>query len=284
MAPICRRLGLGIVDLPYDYGRFNIDVQACREVVDGSIDFVLFAPSDILYAPDLRAIGFPAATTVVYDATQTLGLIASGHLPSPLDEHPRLVVSAGTHKTLPGPSSGLLMTNNEEIAARLDSELSPKFVRHSHPHHTAALCATLIEHRAIGRRYSRLIREHATTLAAALSREGLEVLQDGQRVTDTHQVFLHVAESELGDTYDRAAAVGITLNTKRKPLFRDSGLRLGVQEIARYRWSASDIERLANLIAELVAGDMGLAEMRSEVLALAQLNTFADDMCLSASV
>ena len=284
MAPICRRLGLEIIDLPYDYGRFNIDVQACREIADGSIDFVLFAPSDILYAPDLAAIGFPETTTVVYDATQTLGLIATGHLPSPLDAHPRIVISAGTHKTLPGPSSGLLMTNNEEIAARLDSELSPKFVRHSHPHHTAALCATLVEHRAIGHLYSQRIREHATTLAAALSREGLEVLQDGQRATDTHQVFLRVAASQLDGAYDRAAAVGITLNAKRKPLFRDSGLRLGVQEIARYRWSAGDIERLASLVAELVAGVTGLAELRSEVHALAQLNTFADDMHLLAPV
>ncbi|HEV7564397.1 MAG TPA: hypothetical protein VGO31_00370 [Microbacteriaceae bacterium] len=284
MGPICLRLGLEIIDLPYDYGRFNIDTEACREIADGSIDFVLFAPSDILYAPDFAAIGFPATATIVYDATQTLGLIASGHLPSPLDAHPRMVVSAGTHKTLPGPSSGLLMTNNTEIAACLDSELSPKFVRHSHPHHTAALCATLVEHRAIGRRYSRRIRDHATTLATALSRNGLEVLQDGQLPTDTHQVFLHIEASQLGETYDRAAAVGITLNAKRKPLFRDSGLRLGVQEIARYCWSTSDIERLASVVAELVIGARGLAELRSEVQALAQLNTFAEDMCLSAPV
>jgi glycine hydroxymethyltransferase len=281
MAPICRRLGLKIIDLPYDYGRFNIDVQACREIADGSIDFVLFAPSDILYAPDLSAAAFPDSTTVVYDATQTLGLIATGHLPSPLDEHPRLVVSGGTHKTLPGPSSGLLMTNNAEIAARLDSELSPKFVRHSHPHHTAALCATLIEHKAIGHRYSERIREHARTLAAALRREGLEVLQDGQRATETHQVFLHIPASELDRAYDRAAAAGITLNTKRKPLFRDSGLRLGVQEIARYRWSSGDVERLASVIRGVIVADVAVAELRAEVCDLAQLNTFADDMCIS---
>jgi glycine hydroxymethyltransferase len=284
MAPICRRLGLEIVDLPYDYGRFNIDVQACREIADSSTDFVLFAPSDILYAPDLAAIGFPATTTVVYDATQTLGLIATGHLPSPLDAHPRIVVAAGTHKTLPGPSSGLLMTNNQEIADRLDSELSPKFVRHSHPHHTAALCATLIEHRFMGERYSERIREHAATLAAALRYEGLEVLQDGEHGSETHQLFLHVAASQLDGVYARASAAGITLNAKRKPLFRDSGLRLGVQEIARYRWSAADIERLATVLAALVDGDASLEVLRAQVRALAQLNIFAEDMQLSASV
>jgi glycine hydroxymethyltransferase len=279
MAPICHRLGLEIVDLPYDYDRFQIDAQACYETVD-EVDFVLFAPSDILYAPDLGSVDFHVATTVIYDATQALGLIASGHLPCPLDAHPRLVISAGTHKTLPGPSSGLLMTKNEEIALRLDTELSPKFVRHSQPHHMAALCASLIEHRAIGRRYSEQIREHASVLAGALETEGLLVLQDGDRRTETHQVFVHVEESELDAAYERAGAVGITLNQKRKPLFRNSGLRLGVQEIARYRWSSSDVENLAAVLAAVITGDAAVETLRPEVMALAEHNVIAEEMQL----
>jgi glycine hydroxymethyltransferase len=277
MTPICRRLGLEIVDLPYDFDRFQIDVQACRDVAD-AVDFVLIAPSDILYAPNLETLGFADTATVVYDATQTLGLIASGHLPCPLDAHPRLVVSGGTHKTLPGPSTGLLMTQNEEIAARIDSELSPKFVRHSHPHHMAALCATLIEHRKIGGRYSERIRTHADTLSACLVDAGLTVLQDGDRVTETHQVFLGVEPTQLDAAYDRAAAVGITLNKKRKPLFRDAGLRLGVQEIARYQWTESDIKRLAAILFQVVAGNEVIEELRAEVRSLARLNVFADEM------
>jgi glycine/serine hydroxymethyltransferase len=280
MEPICRRLGLQILDLPFDFDRFQIDAPACREIADASIDFVLFAPSDILYAPALETLDFPDAATVIYDATQTLGLIGSGHLPCPLDAHPRLILSAGTHKTLPGPSSGLLMTQNEEIAARLDSELSPKFVRHSHPHHVASLCATLIEHQAIGRDYADRIRLHAQTLSAALVNEGLRVLQDEGRVSETHQVFLHVAPEQLDACYQRFAAAGITLNKKRKPLFQDTGLRLGVQEIARYQWSESDIMRLATLLAHVVLGDAAMQELRAEVCGLARQNVFADDMHL----
>jgi len=282
MTPICRRLGLDVVDLPYDYERFQIDAPACRAIADDSVDFVLFAPSDILYPPELESLGFAKTTTVIYDATQTLGLIASGHLPCPLDAHPRLVVSAGTHKTLPGPSSGLLLTSNEEIAARLDSELSPKFVRHSHPHHMAALCATLIEHRAIGYEYSEQIRVHAATLSAALAEQGMHVLQDGDRGTETHQVFLHVEPTRLDDAYHRAAAAGITLNAKRKPLFRDTGLRLGVQEIARYSWEAADVERLAAVLAQIVTGETAVDVLRAEVRALAERNVFAADMQLPA--
>src|SRR5690242_19673708 len=70
MTPICRRLGLEIIDLPYDYERFQVDASACREV--GDVDFVLFAPSDILYAPNFELLQFNDAMTVIYDATQTL--------------------------------------------------------------------------------------------------------------------------------------------------------------------------------------------------------------------
>jgi glycine hydroxymethyltransferase len=277
MVPICRRLGLEIIDLPYDFDRFQIDEQACREL-GYSVDFVLLAPSDILYAPPVATVGFAERITVIYDATQTLGLIASGHLPCPLNAHPRLVISGGTHKTLPGPSTGLLMTQNEEIAIRIDSELSPKFVRHSHPHHMAALCATLIEHREIGARYSERIGLLAGTLSQSLADKGFVVLQDGDRVTETHQVFLHVEPERLDSVYDRAAAVGITLNKKRKALFRETGLRLGVQEIARYRWTEADVSRLASVLSQIVTGEGAIANLRDEVRDLAQLNEFVEGM------
>jgi glycine/serine hydroxymethyltransferase len=277
MVPICRRLGLEIIDLPYDYDHFQIDERACRDLGE-AVDFVLVAPSDILYPPSLEALGFADATTVVYDATQILGLIASGHLPCPLDAHPRLVVSGGTHKTLPGPSTGLLMTQNQEIAARIDSELSPKFVRHSHPHHMAALCATLIEHREVGDRYSEKIQLFAGTLTRSLADQGLTVLQDRDRVTETHQVFLHIEPEMLDAAYDRAAAAGITLNKKRKPLFRETGLRLGVQEIARYRWTEADVERLAAILLHIVTGDVADRELRRQIRELAKLNVFADGL------
>ncbi len=280
MLPVCARLGLKVIDLPYDFERLQFNADACQALAAQGPDFVLIAPSDLLYAPDIVALGFTSATTVIYDATQTLGLIASGHLPSPLDAHPRLVISGGTHKTLPGPSSGLLMTNDDEIAARLDAELSPKFVRHAHPHHMAGLCAALIEHRAIGTAYSDRIGLFAGVLSDSLSRAGLTVIQDGARTTETHQVFVQVPPAELDGAYTRAASAGITLNVKRKPLFRGAGLRLGVQELARYRWTTSDVERLGALLAAVVFDSADAEQLRADVRSLTPLNVFADDMHL----
>jgi glycine/serine hydroxymethyltransferase len=277
MGPICRRLGLEVVDLPYDLARFQLDGSG-RAFSEGAADFVLIAPSDVLYPMDIAALPLDDQTIVIHDATQTLGLIGSGHHPSPFAQHPRVVVSAGTHKTLPGPSSGLLLTQDEEIAWLLDTELSPKFVRHSHPHHMAALCATLAEQQQVGERYSARIIEWAGILATRLEEHGVRVLQDGPRRTMTHQVFIHIRPERLDLALHRAASVGITLNAKRKPLFQDTGLRIGVQEIARYRWSEDDLRRLASLLARLVQSDEPVGALRDEVRDLARQNVFADDM------
>lgn len=281
MEPICRRLGLEIVDIPYDYERFQIDVDACRETAaSASPDFVLLAPSDILYPPPLESLGFPESTTVIYDATQTLGLIASGHLPSPLDAHPRVIVSGGTHKTLPGPSCGLLLTQNDEIAMRIDTEVSPKFVRHSHPHHIAGLCATLIEHSAVGQRYGEKIRQHVQTLSTSLNAAGVPVLQDGDRVSETHQIWFHVPADDVRAVYQRSLEAGVTLNEKYRRLFRDTGIRLGVQEIARYSWGDGDVEELAELLAKLVEDEEPVEKLRDQVHAMAALNVFAPEMTI----
>jgi glycine hydroxymethyltransferase len=277
MGPICKRLGLRVVDLPYNLARFQLD--GCGAAFsEWPPDFVLICPSDVIYPMDIASLPLSDETIVIHDATQTLGLIASGRHPSPFGQHPRVVISAGTHKTLPGPSSGLLLTQDEGIAERLDTELSPKFVRHSHPHHIAALCATLIEYQQIGEDYSARVIQWADVLATALEDRGIRVLQDGPRRTLTHQIFLHVPPEQLDRALCRATAAGITLNAKRKPLFQNTGLRIGVQEIARYRWSPSDLGRLASVLAQAVHGNGPVEALRGEVYELARRNVFADDM------
>lgn len=281
MLPICRRLGLEVIDFPYDYDRFQIDVETITTMDLDRLDFVLFAPSDILYAPAFEQVEFDPRTTVIYDATQTLGLIATGHLQTPFMAHPRMVVCGGTHKTLPGPSCGLILTRNLEIAACIDAELSPKYVRHTHPHHVAALCATLIEHEAIGRRYSDRIITFSTGLARGLEELGLDVLQDGDRRTETHQVFVHINDANLEQVFERASEAGVTLNVKRKPLFRSTGIRLGVQEIARYRWDETALSELARLLADLFRPDQPVGNLRDRVRELAARNSFAEDLVVT---
>lgn len=280
MLPICQRLGLEVQELPYDFERFDIDRDAIADLDLADIDFVLYAPSDVIYPSSIADVDFAPETTVMLDLTQTLGLIASGHHANPLvGTHAKTIVTGGTHKTLPGPTSGLLMTNHPEIADRLDSELSPKFVRNSHPHHIAALCATLIEQRQVGKSYSDRIVEFAHALTNDLADVGCRILQDGPRVTETHQVFVHVADDKLDTTYARMIRSGLTLNKKRKRLFASSGLRLGVQDIARSCWSRERLPSLASLVSRLIGNEIDPADAVQAVKELAVNNTLEPTLC-----
>lgn len=284
MRPICQRLGLEILEMPYDYSRYDVDTSAINRLDLEQVNYVLYAPSDVLYPSSLSDVQFAPNTTVILDLTQTLGLIASQHHPNPLDGgHTRTIVTGGTHKTLPGPTSGLILTNNATIADRIDSELSPKFVRHSHPHHMASLCATLIEHSAIGAAYSERILALSRELSACLETEGCRVLQDHERVSETHQVFVHIASNRLESAYGRLVAAGVTLNIKNKRLFEGSGLRFGTQDIARSCWTLADIGPLACLLSRLIHDDIAPAQAADEVRLLAKKNSLDPALCLPPS-
>lgn len=282
MGPVCRRLGLNVVDVPYDFDRFNFDFAGLSRLSrEHQFDFILLAPSDIIYPPAFDELALSETTTVLFDATQVLGLISAGVHPSPIRAHPRMIILGGTHKTLPGPSSGLIMTANDEIARKIDSELSPKYLRHSQPQQIASLAACLVEQLSIGRRYGLRIREFSSRLSSLLSQRGIRVLQHGDRVTETHQVFVSLADEELECAYHRFGQAGVTLNKKSKALFRGAGVRLGVQELARYQWTHGDLETLADLIADIIHERGDADAWNAVVKSLASKNLFHPEMVLS---
>ncbi|MGJ8690792.1 MAG: hypothetical protein ACSHXZ_14880 [Gammaproteobacteria bacterium] len=275
MAPVCRRLGLDIFDIPYDFERLNFDFEALSELArERKPDFVLLSPSDVLYPPPFQQLRVGSETTILYDATQLLGLISGGVIANPLNTLARFVVVGGTHKTLPGPSSGLILTSNLEIAQLIDSELNPKYLRHSQPNQMAALAACLIEQIGIGEAYARRIRAFSQHLSKSLKTNGLDVIQDGEHASQTHQIFLSLPDGASESVYTRFGKAGITLNTKSKALFRGEGLRLGVQEIARYRWCEDDLDELAMLIANIVHSNGTPEKWSSHVRTLSRLNSF----------
>jgi glycine hydroxymethyltransferase len=282
MEGICRRLGLKIIPLPYDFARFDLSIDETNSLLRGQeIDFLFVAPSDLLHPPAFDALEIPDRVTVIYDATQTLGLIASGALPNPLYTHPRFIILGGTHKTLPGPSSGLIFTANSEIAKQIDGTLNPKFLRHSQPHQIASLAACLIEHMQIGRAYSRRIQRFTRVLSRHLIDGKLEVLGREDVPSQTHQIFLKVNADSLDDIYKKFCNLGITLNIKRKRLFSGAGLRLGVQEIARYKWEEPDLSDLAEVLNDTLSDKCDLELTRERVKKMALKNEFRADLLTS---
>lgn len=252
---VCKRLGLQITDIPYNYATFNYDVDALNDLLAvRRPTFLILAPSDILQPPPIDDLRVPPETTIIYDATQSLGLIAGGAWPSPLLQTDKIVISGGTHKTLPGPTKGLILARNSHLISAIDESISPRFVRNTQMGNVASLAIVLLEMLRFGAAYIDRIIANANYLGGRLQKKGFDVarLPDGT-FTRSHQVFVHMPADVTDALYLRAISNGVTLNKKRKRLFSGTGIRLGVQEITRYGWGEPELDIIADILSAMAS-------------------------------
>lgn len=247
---ILRSLGVEYNSIPYDYGEYQIDYEQLNDMCStNTYDFLIFCQSDILDPPDLRKLELPPNMGIIYDGTQTLGLIIGDLVQNPLDANKNVILIGGAHKTLPAPACGLIMTNSTAYEEKLKNNITPHYLRNTQPNHIAALLMALIEQETFGRQYQEKVVSFANVLARELEQYGFRLakLRSGA-YTYTHQIFLLMSKSETDRFYNKAQNYNITLNSKHKKLFSNDGIRLGTQQIARYNWTFDDISMLAMLL------------------------------------
>ena len=249
-------LGLnGIIfdEIPYDYLNKDIDYNQLNDILkQRKYDALIFAQSDLLIPVDVDKI-IDISTPIIYDATQTFGMIASKIHKNPLNNKKNILLIGGTHKTLPGPTSGLILTNNDEFIKKLDISIGPQILRNVQPNNIASVLLSLIEIEQIGYEYESKIVENANFLGNELVKKGLNISKNiNNNYSDTHQLFIICEnENQMNLIYNNARQYGITLNKKIKKLFDGFGIRLGVQEITRYGWTDDDLIVLAEIIYQL---------------------------------
>ena len=242
-------LGVKYDKVPYDFDNYQIDYVALNEMIaTDNYTFLIFCQSDVINPPDISKINISNNIGVIYDGTQTLGLIAGKILDNPLDNK-NLVLIGGAHKTLPSPSCGLIMTNNEQFAKKLKNNITPNYLRNTQPNHIAALLLCLIEQEKFGKDYQLKTVQLANSLGEALEKKHFNIAKISKdRYTYTHQLFILMSEAEASNFYLAAKKYNISLNQKHKQLFNDDGIRIGTQQISRYNWSDFEIEQLAELL------------------------------------
>jgi glycine/serine hydroxymethyltransferase len=250
MAPTFERLGVKIFDAPYNLDIYDFDYDELnRQIKEQNIKFLSIAPSDILFPHDFTKID-DSKCIVLFDYSQLLGLIMAGDLENPLNTMKNAVLFGGTHKTMPGPAHGIILTNNEEIFKLIDKEINPKYLRNVQMHQVISLLYTMIEMKYFGREYQEKTVYIGNLLGAELEKRGLNVVRRGTVYTKTHQLFIEMPKSEMDIMFRNATEEHITLNTKKKPLFHGGyGIRLGQQEIARYNWNDEAIKQVAKILA-----------------------------------
>ena len=275
--------GVKPVYYPWDAERMTFDpVGTSRVLREAKPKLALFGLSLFLFpmpvaevAPTLREIG----AVGWYDAAHVLGLIAGGEFQDPLREG-CAVISASTHKTLPGPQHGILLgeTDDPEVVKKLESAAFPGVTSNHHLHTMAALAVALAEHIAFGQAYARQTIRNARALAEALHRRGFDVLAPNLGFTRSHTVAVRVAKEGGGESVaKRLADAGLIANKNLLPgdtsPKHPSGVRLGTPEVTRVGMAEAEMDRIAELFDDLLHKGRPTETVRADVALLKRDHT-----------
>lgn len=244
--------GIEFDEIPYDYHAVDINYELLNQLLSSDdYDGIIIAQSDLLMPADISKIKARNKLTI-YDATQTLGFIATQLHKNPLDSHDNLTLIGGTHKTLPGPTAGLVLLRNDNLISTIDSFISPSYLRNTQPNNIAGVLLALLEMEQFGRDYLLNTVKNGNILGQLLSEAGFRVIQlSNGSYTTTHQIFVSVTKDEKDIIVRNAHKYAVTLNGKEKKLFGGHGIRLGLQEITRYGWGKEEMCKLIDLMKEL---------------------------------
>lgn len=256
--PVVERLGVTTFEAPYDMDEYDLDYRAVNILIEKEqIKYILLAPSDLIKPLDVEQINTDNCV-LLWDCSQLMGLIAAGLCPNPLISKKNVIMFGGTHKTFPGPASGLILTNEKYLHDMMETQINPKYLRHSQMHQKISLLFALIEFEQYGSSYMSHMLHCSNYLGEKLKQHGFDIADYHGHISSTHQIFIRCSKEEMDTIYDNAYRCGVTLNKKHKDLFLGYGIRLGTQEIARYDWSDEALDVVASIIAELAKKDINL--------------------------
>ncbi|MET0252173.1 MAG: serine hydroxymethyltransferase [Novosphingobium sp.] len=207
--------------------------------------------------PRFREIADEVGAILMVDMSHFSGLVAGGAHPSPVP-HAHVVTST-THKTLRGPRSGLILTNDEAIAKKINSAVFPGLQGGPMMHTIAAKAIAFGEAlRPEFKAYAAAIVENAKALAASLAEQGLDIVSGG---TDNHLMLVDLRPKQAKGKHaekalDRAA---ITCNKNNIPFDPEkpvltSGIRLGSPAGTTRGFGPAEFRQIGQWIAEVVDG------------------------------
>ena len=199
-----------------------------------------------------RAIADEVGAYLWVDMAHIAGLVAAGLHPSPIPyAH---VTSTTTHKTLRGPRGGLLLTNDEELAKKLNSAIFPGSQGGPLMHVIAAKAVALGEALTPAfQTYQQQVVKNSAALAEGLTRRGMKLVSGG---TDNHLSLIDLRDmGELtGKELERRLdEVRITANKNKVPgdprsPFQTSGLRVGSPAVTSRGFLEADMDQVAEYI------------------------------------
>ncbi len=222
-----------------------------------------------------REIADEVGAILMVDMSHISGLVAGGAHPSPMPH--AHVVTTTTHKSLRGPRSGVILTNDEAVAKKMNSAIFPGLQGGPLMHVIAAKAVCFAEAmKPDFKIYAKAVAENAKALAASLQEQGLDIVSGG---TDNHLMLVDLRpKAAKGKHAERALdRASITCNKNNIPFDTEkpaltSGLRLGSPAGTTRGFGPAEFRQVGQLIAEVVEGlrkngEAGDAQIEAHVAA-----------------
>ena len=204
-----------------------------------------------------RAIADRVGAYLMVDMAHFAGLVAGGVHPSPLPH--AHVVTTTTHKTLRGPRGGMILTNDEAIAKKIDSAIFPGLQGGPLMHVVAAKAVALGEAlQPSFAAYAKAVVDNAKALAETLAAEGLAIVSGG---TDTHLMLVDLRPLDLTgrDAEKALERAGMTCNKNGipfdpRPPTVTSGVRLGSPAATTRGFGVQEFRQIGKWIGKVLRG------------------------------
>ena len=234
------------------------------------------AYSRVIDFKKFREIADEVGAYLMVDMAHIAGLVAAGEHPNPMEYAD--IVTSTTHKTMRGPRGGIILTNNEEIAKKIDKAIFPGIQGGPLMHIIAAKAVAFKE--ALSpefKEYQKQVVKNAKAMADALVKGGLRIVSGG---TDNHLMLVDLrSKGVTGKMAEEGLEkAGITCNKNSIPNdpekpFITSGIRLGTPAITARGMKEDEAVQIAEMIIKVlenVNDDEKIAEVKNEVLKLAE--------------
>ncbi len=262
--------GLKVQNYVYDEKELNIDVDASIKKIrelekEGKHTKLLLFGASVLLFPhpvkEFQEIAQEYNMRIGYDAAHVAGLIAGGQFQDPLREGAD-VMTASTHKTLPGPQHGIVLSK-KEYSEKIKHAAFPSLMSNHHLHNVAGLGIAIAEMLEFGQDYAKQIIKNAKALAQSLYERGFNVLGEHKGFTESHIVLIDITNTPLKDgrtVEEKLEKANIIINRNLLPwdkregrdYIRPGGIRLGVSEMTRLGMKESEMDAIAEFIKKVV--------------------------------
>ena len=271
--------GIELISYPFNDEEMNIDVDGAVKLIKKvKPKLALNGRSVFLFPSPIKEIAEAAhdvGAYLIYDAAHVLGLIGGKQFQDPLREGAD-VMSGSTHKTLPGPQGGMIISDHKgdtdedkSFLRKLSFGVFPGVTSSYHLHHVAAKAIAFAEHLKFGEAYAKQIIKNAQSLAQSFYERGFMVFGEKLGFTKSHQILLEIGPGKGKEASKKLEDAGIVTNMNTIPGDKDplnpSGLRLGTPELTRIGMKENEMDEISHFYERALLKNEDTKKIKADI-------------------